>query len=50
VKPLIGIFRMTHYRERHPETAELLLLDGNTAFADVDLDAGAFHRPSLLGP
>jgi hypothetical protein len=30
---------MTHHRARHPGIAGLLLLDGNTAFVDIDLDA-----------
>jgi hypothetical protein len=47
VKPLIGIFRITHGRGRHPRIAELLLLDGNTALANVDLDASGL-LPLLL--
>jgi hypothetical protein len=39
VKPVIGSFRMAHYRGHHPGIAKLLLFDGNTAFADVYLDA-----------
>jgi hypothetical protein len=39
VKPMVGIFQMMHYRGLHPGIAELLLLDGNAALADVDLDA-----------
>jgi hypothetical protein len=39
VKPVIGSFRMAHYRGHHLEIMKLLLLDGNAAFADVDLDA-----------
>jgi hypothetical protein len=37
---VIGSFRVAHYRGHYPEIMKLLLLDGNAAFADVDLDAG----------
>jgi hypothetical protein len=30
---------MMRYQGQHPRNAELLLLDGDSAFADIDLDA-----------
>ena len=37
-EPLVGVFRMTPNRGRH--SSELLLLDGNAALTDTDLDSG----------
>jgi hypothetical protein len=42
VKSLPGIFRMTHDPGQQRDIAELLLLDGNTAIADADLDTRGF--------
>jgi hypothetical protein len=38
-KPQSRILQMMRYRGSRPGITELLLLDGNTAFSDVDLDA-----------
>ncbi|MGP8192880.1 MAG: hypothetical protein ACLQLT_09650 [Methylovirgula sp.] len=38
--PVIGVFRMMRYRVRHPWNIKRLLLGGNAALADIDLDAG----------